>query len=75
MTFTADGMPVGLHLDLETGILSGRLPKGGVYPVTLRAKNSLGTASKKLRNVAGDQISLTPAMGWNSWNCWAATVS
>jgi alpha-galactosidase len=41
----------------------------------LRAKNSLGTAEKKFRIVCGDQIALTPPMGWNSWNCFAQEVS
>jgi alpha-galactosidase len=28
-----------------------------------------------LRIVVGDQIALTPPMGWNSWNCFARAVS
>src|SRR5262249_217307 len=24
--------------------------------------------------IVGDEIALTPPMGWNSWNCWAAAV-
>jgi alpha-galactosidase len=28
-----------------------------------------------LKIVVGDKIALTPPMGWNSWNCWAANVS
>jgi alpha-galactosidase len=42
--------------------------------VVLRAQNARGTAEKKFRIVGGDAIALTPAMGWNSWNCWARTV-
>jgi len=41
----------------------------------LGAKNSLGMAEKKFRIVCGDQISLTPPMGWNSWNCFACDVT
>ena len=51
------------------------MKKPGEFIVTLRAKNSLGTAEKKFRIVVGDQIALTPPMGWNSWNCFAGAVS
>jgi len=47
----------------------------GEFIVTLRAKNSLGTDEKKFRIVCGDQMALTPPMGWNSWNCFAHAVS
>ena len=47
----------------------------GNYVVTLRAQNSIGTAEKQFRIVVGDQIALTPPMGWNSWNCFAGAVS
>jgi alpha-galactosidase len=45
------------------------------YVVTFHAKNSLGTAEKKFHIVVGDQIALTPPMGWNSWNCFASAVT
>ena len=45
------------------------------YTVTLQAKNSLGTAERTFRIVVGPQIGLTPAMGWNSWNCFASAVT
>ncbi|HEX5399308.1 MAG TPA: putative Ig domain-containing protein [Verrucomicrobiae bacterium] len=47
----------------------------GTYDVTLVAQNALGTAEKKFRIVVGNQIALTPPMGWNSWNCFAGSVS
>ena len=59
----------------KTGRITGTLKTKGEFIVTLRAKNSLGTAEKKFRIVCGDQIALTPPMGWNSWNCFAGAVS
>jgi alpha-galactosidase len=47
----------------------------GTHVVMLVAKNALGTAEKKFRIVVGDQIALTPPMGWNSWNCFAQAVT
>jgi alpha-galactosidase len=75
MAFSAEHLPRGLKLDSQTGRITGRLKKKGDFTVTLRAKNSLGAAEKKFRIVCGDQIALTPPMGWNSWNCFAGAVS
>ncbi len=75
MTFSAKGLPEGLQLDPQTGRITGSLSQMGEYSVILRAKNSLGSARRKLKIVCGNQIALTPQMGWNSWNCFAWTVS
>jgi alpha-galactosidase len=75
MKFSAKNLPRGLKLDAETGHITGALKTKGEYIVTLGAKNLLGTAEKKFLIVVGDQIALTPPMGWNSWNCFAGAVS
>jgi len=75
MTFSADGLPSGLTLDSETGQITGKLEKAGEYKLMLHAKNALGQASREFRIVCGSQIGLTPAMGWNSWNCFAGAVT
>ena len=64
-----------LFLNPTNGQMTGWLSDKGEYTITLVAKNSLGTAEKKFRIVVGDQIALTPPMGWNSWNCFAGEVS
>jgi alpha-galactosidase len=74
MEFSAEGLPEGLSLDKGTGRITGSVSKKGTYTITLKAKNSLGTANASLRIVIGDQIALTPPMGWNSWNCFANAV-
>jgi len=56
-------------------LLSHPAQASGDYVVTLVAQNALGSAEKKFRIVAGDQIALTPQMGWNSWNCFAGAVT
>ncbi|MHB1305959.1 MAG: NPCBM/NEW2 domain-containing protein [Limisphaerales bacterium] len=67
MTWTAGGLPEGLVLDPNTGIITGPAPARGKYEVTLRAENRHGTASRVLRVVSGDTLALTPTMGWNHW--------
>ena len=75
VTFAADGLPDGAVLDPATGRVTGSVAKAGTYAVTLRATNAKGSATKAVRFVVGDQIALTPPMGWNSWNCFAGAVS
>jgi alpha-galactosidase len=75
MTFSVDGLPVGLKVSATTGIITGSIKEKGEYVVTLRARNALGTAERKFKIVCGPTIGLTPALGWNSWNCFASAVT
>lgn len=75
MTFKADGLPTGLQLDPQTGRITGTLTAKAEYDVTLTATNAIGSAQGKFKIVCGSQIGLTPAMGWNSWNCFASEVT
>ncbi len=75
MSFGVKELPAGLSVDSKTGRITGKLDKAGEYTVTLGAKNSLGTDTREFRIVVGDQIALTPPMGWSSWNCWGDAVS
>lgn len=75
MTFSATGLPKGLAINTQTGLITGKLSQKGTSIVTLEAKNAKGKFQRKLRIECGDQIALTPPMGWNSWNCFAQEVS
>ena len=75
MTFAADGLSDGLQLDPANGRISGTIKSAGEYKVTLHAKNSLGAAEKPFRIVVGEDIELTPAMGWNSYNCYGTSIN
>ncbi len=75
MKFSAGNLPEGLKLDASTGHLAGTIARPGDYTVTLTATNTAGVTSRDLRIVAGDDIALTPPLGWNSWNCWGGSVS
>jgi alpha-galactosidase len=74
MGFFASDLPPGLGLDSRSGEITGSVAKSGDYTVSLRAKNSHGTTERKFRIVIGEEIALTPPMGWNSWNCWGSSV-
>jgi len=69
MKFDARSLPEGLHVDFDTGIVSGRIasPEPATHRATLVAQNARGRAERELRIVVGDTIALTPPMGWNHW--------
>jgi len=75
LTFSASGLPKGLKINVQTGLITGKLSKVGTCVVTLLATNAKGISQRKLRIVCGERIALTPPMGWNSWNCFANEVS
>jgi len=75
LTYGAKNLPEGLSLDANTGIITGAVEKPGTYTVVLVAENSKGKDERALRLEVGNRIALTPPMGWNSWNCFAAAVS
>lgn len=73
--FSAEGLPQGLRLNSKTGQITGVLTKKGEFVVILKVKNGLGSSQKKLKIIVGEEIALTPPMGWNSWNCWGDKVT
>lgn len=72
---SADNLPAGLTFDAKEGIISGKIASSGEYVVDLHARNSEGSADRQLKFIVGQQLALTPPMGWNSWNCWGLTVN
>ena len=75
LTYSVDRLPQGLKVDPATGIITGTIKDKGTYTVTLRARNSAGEARKEFKFVAEGKLSLTPALGWNSWNARGRNVT
>ena len=75
MLFEAIGLPEGLALDKEKGVISGSCRKDGKYPVTVTAANNLGVCRDTIEIVIGGCLALTPHMGWNSWYTHAGNVT
>ena len=75
MKYAIEGLPEGIELDPDKGILSGSCAEEGNYPLVLKATNAKGSAQTEFTLKVGPQIALTPPMGWNSWNCWGLSVS
>lgn len=75
MTFSATGLPKTVKLDSQTGRLSGVIPEPGTYVVKVTAKNKFGKAERDFKLVVGEEIALTPPMGWNSYNIFGTKIT
>ncbi len=67
-------LPEGLSFDPERHVISGSVARPGTYRISVSAKNARGDTSKSWRIEIGDKLSLTPPMGWNSWNVWGMAI-
>lgn len=74
LTIKVSNLPAGLTFDDKSRSIKGKVFKNGKYDVKIAAKNPKGETTETLTIVIGDQIALTPPMGWNSWNCWGLSV-
>jgi alpha-galactosidase len=75
LEYSATGLPTGLKLDANTGVITGMVNQKGDYPVIFTVHNRYGNKTKKFTIKIGDLIGLTPALGWNSWNAFGLTVN
>ncbi len=74
--FAVDGLPPGLELDSQQGIIRGETPdKPGEFDTLIKARNRHGQCERSFRIVIGDKIALTPPTGWNSWGGHMVDVS
>jgi hypothetical protein len=75
LKYSAAGLPEGLTIDSTNGLITGVISKKGETIVNLTVKNGAGSSTRQLKIVCGSNLSLTPPLGWNSWNCWGLSVS
>ena len=75
MTFAASGLPAGLKLDAQTGVLTGQFDQPAEYTLKVTAKNAAGEARTEIKIICGDTLALTPPMGWNSYDNFGDSVT
>ncbi|NOY36459.1 MAG: alpha-galactosidase [Chlorobi bacterium] len=74
ITLQINGLPEGLVLNSEAQTITGTTPSAGLYPVQIIAGNAAGRDTTDMLIKAGNEIALTPPLGWNSWNAWGLSV-
>jgi hypothetical protein len=75
LRYAASGLPAGLSVDAASGLITGTLAAPGRHVAALQVHNALGSDNRELAIVVGEQLALTPPMGWNSWNAHGLGVS
>ncbi|MEI7470960.1 MAG: glycoside hydrolase family 27 protein [Chitinophagaceae bacterium] len=75
LQYSVENLPEGLLLNKTNGVISGVLKNKGDYNMQLVVKNEVGESKRSFLVKCGEQLALTPPMGWNSWNCWGLSVS
>ena len=74
ITFSAKKLPDGLSLDPNTGSITGLLKRAGEFTFKVTAKNAAGKAKTEIKIICGDNLALTPPMGWNSYDAFGDNV-
>ncbi len=69
------GLPPGIRFDVASGTLLGQCDIRGEHPITISGEDADGRWTETIVLVVGNEICLTPPMGWNSWNAFGATVT
>ena len=70
IVFKVNGLPDGLTIDENTGIITGILKERGETKMQVIAKNDFSEARKTIEIKVANTLCLTPPMGWASWNVW-----
>jgi len=68
-------LPEGLICNPDNGQITGIVKTAGEYITTFIVTNKLGESRRDFRIICGDNLALTPHMGWNSWYIWENHVT
>jgi hypothetical protein len=74
-SFRVQGLPDGATFDPATGRIGGLAKTPGSYPVVIEATNASGSDRATLQFCVGDELALTPPLGWNSYDNFGAKVT
>lgn len=75
LRFDAEPLPAGLHLDADTGYITGHIAQPGQHHFDVCVSGPGGSTTARTTIHCGARIALTPPMGWSSWNCWGDHVA
>jgi alpha-galactosidase len=70
-----EGLPPGLSVDSPGRVISGSTTSQGSHTVGVSGEGGMGPWTDTIELVVGDEICLSPPLGWNSWNVHGAAVT
>jgi len=74
LSYSASGLPAGLTLAANSGLITGTAPAAGSYPVTITVMNGTGSTNASLTIISGNMLRPTPPLGWNSYDAYGASI-
>ena len=75
LTWQVTGLPDSLEVDVD-GIIRGTAPaEPSAITLGVHVANGRGEIDETVELCIGDQLALTPPMGWNSWNVYGTDVT
>ena len=75
MSFAAAKLPPGVKLNRETGVITGKISRPGTYSFPVQISNGHGKTNGTITIRIGQEMCLTPPMGWSSWYSYSGGVS
>lgn len=75
LTYSVTDLPAGLTVDSSTGVIRGAVRDVARATCKVTVSGPTGKDTRDLIIDSHGQLSLTPPMGWNSWNVWAGAVN
>jgi hypothetical protein len=73
-TYGATGLPTGLSIDPNTGIISGTSALSGIYPVTVTATNAAGTTTATFNLTLSPPTNSAPSTDTPTMSQWALLI-
>jgi alpha-galactosidase len=74
--YSAIGLPKGLSVNSNTGVISGIVIEPGLWKVDLQVSNQVGSTHRIVTLIGNSNAqALTPPMGWDSLNLWGANIN
>jgi alpha-galactosidase len=72
--YSASNLPKNLSVNPYNGVITGKIMQPGQYDILLKVENEYGKAEQNMKILVGEEIALTPPMGWNHWNCYGENI-
>jgi alpha-galactosidase len=74
-TLQVEGLPEGLRFEPSSRVIVGSLAQVGCYCIDIFVSGNGQLATGRIELICGEQLMLTPPLGWSSWNYFGKNIS